>query len=136
MRRRRRVRKVLVSLAGIIILLAVLIILLPAILNLGLGRAIMTGAINDRVQGEAKIDRLHLSWLGKQTVKGLTITDTDGVEAINVDATLQAGLLPLLFGAVEQVDLSLAGSLKGDLRPRPVHRRHLKRGFRSGAFRR
>jgi len=117
MRKKRRMRRVIVSLAGIIILLAVLIILLPAILNLGLGQAIVTGAINDRVQGDARIESLRLSWLGKQTVKGLTITDSDGVEAINVDATLQAGLLPLLFGAVEQVDLSLAGSLKSDLRP-------------------
>jgi uncharacterized protein involved in outer membrane biogenesis len=82
MSRRRRMRRVLISLAGIIILLAVLIILLPAILNLGLGRAIVAGALSDRVQGEAKIESLHLSWLGRQTVEGLIITGSDGVEAV------------------------------------------------------
>lgn len=116
MTRKRRKRKTVVRLAGVLIVLIVLIVLLPTILNLGVGKAIITGAINDRVQGTATIDRLRLRWFGAQTVEGLAITDAGGAEAVNVNTTLGKGLLPLLFGALDGAELAVDGTLRGDLR--------------------
>ncbi|MDY7107498.1 MAG: hypothetical protein SYC29_02570 [Planctomycetota bacterium] len=109
-------RKVFLWFVGLLVVFVVVVALLPALLSLGIAPAIVTGAINDRVQGKASIDRLQLRWLGDQAVEGLTIIDAEGVEAVNVNATLGKGLLPILLGAMDGAELSVDGTLRGELR--------------------
>ncbi|UCD75211.1 MAG: hypothetical protein JSV91_15680 [Phycisphaerales bacterium] len=111
----RRGRKILIGITILVLLLAVIIALLPSLAQTGPGRSFIAGAISGRINGKAEIDGLDLSWFGEQTVTGLTIIDASGGEAASLDITLSEGLLSLIFG-MDQLDVSLAGSLDGELR--------------------
>lgn len=112
---KRRGRKIVIGLLVVVLIAAVLLALAPTLISLGPGRGVVANAISDRINGQARLDSLSLSWLGDQSVKGLVITGEDGREAANLDITLNGGLLSLL-GGIDSLDLKLAGSLEGELR--------------------
>jgi hypothetical protein len=113
---RRRLRKTVLVLGGLLVVVLVLAGLAPAILSTGLGRSIVGGVIDDRVNGTAAVDGLDLSWFGGQSVSGLTITDETGREAVRLDATLSTGLLALALGTVDELAVDVSGALAGTLR--------------------
>jgi hypothetical protein len=101
---------------ALVILLALFVVLLPTFVGWGLGHGVISSAIEDRVNGSVTLTDVEASWLGEQTVRGLTITTADGVKAADLTATLHASLLDILLGKVETYDLDIAGELNGALR--------------------
>ncbi len=87
----------------------------PSLVNRGVGRGLITGALERHVNGTVAIQRLGLSWLSPQSVRGLTVSDPSAQTVAQIDLDVSAGLLALLWGGVE-LDVALSGSLKGRLR--------------------
>jgi hypothetical protein len=114
---RRRWRKVLIGLAAVIVVLVLLVALAPRLVSLGVGRSAVAGAVERHVNGTATVRELSVRWFGAQKVTGLAVTGADGKTEAEVDLVVNAGLLALLTGGVDRLDVELAGALKGEVRP-------------------
>lgn len=101
----------------LLILLAILIALIPTLLSSGPGTRFVEGSAASFVNGTLTIQDLGLSWTGTQTVRGLKIVDVDGKPAIDVDVTLNNGLVALARGDWKRADATLSGSVNAELRP-------------------
>jgi hypothetical protein len=114
---RRRWRKALIGLAALLVALALLVVLAPTLVSLGLGRGAVAGTIERRINGTATLQALRVRWFGAQEVTGLVVTGDDGKTDAEIDLVINAGLLALLAGGVDPLDVELAGALSGEVRP-------------------
>lgn len=64
--------------ASAAVILAIMIAAAPSILSTGVGRGAVERLINGRIAGSVTMERLSLSWTGKQTVEGLSLKDPEG----------------------------------------------------------
>ncbi len=115
-RRRRRWKILLLSLLPAVAVLAVLTALAPTLVSRGLGRGLIAGRIQKRINGTVDLGALSLSWTRAQSVAGFRVTDAGGQEVLRLDATVDSGLLGLLLGP-ERLDVTVAGALRAGLRP-------------------
>ncbi|MHC4216926.1 MAG: hypothetical protein ACYSU7_00565, partial [Planctomycetota bacterium] len=113
---RRRWRKALLGLAALLIVLALLAAAAPTLVNLGLGQGAVAAALERRINGTVSFDRLGLGWFGSQTVTGLSMTGTDGTTVARLDVGVNTGLLALLTGGAEALEVDVSGALSGELR--------------------
>lgn len=107
-------RKILLPVAAVVLLLVVVIALLPALISGGLGHGMIRNAIEDQIEGTADFQQLRVSWFGPQTITGLRLVDDTGKEAAVLDASVDQGLLPLIFTR-RSVDATIAGVVRADL---------------------
>ena len=114
-RRAGKARTALLSLLTIVVLLAVLVIVAPTLVNLGLGQGLIRGAVQKQIDGEVSFAALKLSWLGEQSVDDLKIVDSSGRTAVDVDLAANRGLLDLIRGVVAPLELRISGSLEGTI---------------------
>jgi len=114
---RRRWRKAMLGLGVLLLVLIVLVAAAPTLVNLGLGRGVVVGALERNINGTVSLDRLSLGWFGPQTASGLSVTGADGRTAARIDLGVNAGLLGLLTGRAETLAVDVSGTLSGELRP-------------------
>ncbi len=114
---RRLLKKALIAVGGVVLILVVLAALAPTIISSGLGRGAIRGAIQQRLDGTVSLTGLDLSWSGPQSVTGFAVNTNDGVTAVNLDLTVNAGLLELVTGDVEAITVDLSGKIRGEVRP-------------------
>lgn len=91
---------------------ALLLSLLPSIASTEWGNRKLIKVINTRIDGTAQADSIQLSWLGPQTIKGLSVTD-QGREILSVtEAVLDSSLFQLILkkipGQLTLMDLNAA----------------------------
>jgi len=101
----------------LLLLAAILIALIPTILSSGPGTRFVEGSAATFINGTLTIQDLNLSWTGSQTVRRLKIVDVDGKPAIDVDLTLNNGLVALARGDWKRAKATLSGSVNAELRP-------------------
>ncbi len=114
---RRLLKKALIAVGGVALILVLLVMLAPTIISSGLGRGAIRGAIQQRLDGTVALTGLDLGWFGPQSVTGFAVNAADGVTAVNLDLTVNAGLLALITGDVEAITVDLSGKIRGELRP-------------------
>jgi len=108
--KKRPLRRLLKVAAVLVILLLIVIALLPSMVSWGLLRGTITGVIEDNINGKATIDRLSIGWFSAQTVEGVSIVSDDGQTTLDATATLDRGLLSLLFSGGDYGTLTLSGA--------------------------
>ncbi len=113
-RKRRGARFALCCLVGLLLVLG-LAVMAPWLVNRGLGRGMITGALERHVNGTVAIKEIGLSWLAPQTVRGLVVSDPSAQTVVQLDLDVSAGLLGLLWGGGD-LEIGLAGNLRGTLR--------------------
>ena len=96
-------------------LVGVLVGMAPTLVSWGLGDGLVRGAIEKRINGTVVFARLKLAWFGDQSVEDLVITDLRGVKALEVDASVGAGLLRLLAGGEGPIEVEVSGIARADL---------------------
>jgi hypothetical protein len=113
MGRHRWGKRILLALAGIVVLLLLLALLAPTLLSTGWGNGLVVSQINCRIAGKVKIEVLSLAWFSGQQINGLTLVGPDGKTVLQAatikmpDATLWAILRGSKdFGAVTVIQPS------------------------------
>ena len=107
-------RRLLGFLMAIIVIAVIGIACLPLLINAGLGRGMIEGAISQHINGSASIGELSIGWFGPQAVRGLVIDDADGATVADVNASVDASLWALVRGA-EPLRIALDGEVRTDL---------------------
>ena len=94
-RKRRMWLRVLLIVAGVLVLL---VILAPSLASTGPARRAIVHMANGRLKGRLAIDDLRLGWSGPTAVKGIRLDDPQGRTVVNVaGASIQKGLWSLLW---------------------------------------
>ncbi|MDZ4754958.1 MAG: hypothetical protein SGJ11_10750 [Phycisphaerae bacterium] len=104
-------RIVLRTLLVLAVLLIVVIALAPTVLSMGLVKGIARDAISERVNGDVQLRGVRLGWFSGQTVEGLAIRDNDGANTVDIDMTLDQGLLALLTSGGSTIDATMTGAV-------------------------
>ena len=112
----RRRRKLLAWLFVSVLLVAGLVAIAPTLVNLGVGQGVIRSRLEQRVNGTLALGRLDVGWLGPQSVDGLEVTGDDGRTTARLDVRIEAGLLGLLTGRVDPIEVVVSGALSGELR--------------------
>ncbi|MCZ6835985.1 MAG: hypothetical protein O7G85_09450, partial [Planctomycetota bacterium] len=111
--RRGFAKKNVLIVLGVLMSLGLLIVgFLPTMLNLGLARGRIEGAIAQNLNGHVTIDELGLSWFGTQTISSLTILDEDANHVATLNLTLGESLVSLLRHGTRTLTLDLSGSMQ------------------------
>ena len=97
-------------------LVTLLTVLAPTLVTRGVGHGIIRNVLERRVSGTVSLGAVELAWFGPQTVTGFEVNSADGTTAVQVDATLNAGLFDLAMGRVEAIEVVLSGRARGELR--------------------
>src|SRR5262245_40153015 len=100
-RPRRRWLKVLLIAAAVVV---VLLLLAPTIAG-WFAPGLVGNAITGGINGNAKVDRVRLSWFGGQRIGPVTITDAAGKQVASVNITASRGLLGLARAGMSMGDL-------------------------------
>lgn len=96
---RRSRRRYWLALPAVVAVLAAVLAALPTIASSTWGRTTALAWINDSIPGEIRLDSLSLSWLGGQSLTGLTISDTEGRTIIGLESlTTDLSLLQAVRG--------------------------------------
>ena len=90
--------------------------LAPTLVTWGVGHGIIRNVLEGRVSGTVSLGEVELAWFGPQSVRGFEVNSADGMTAVQVDATLNAGLFDLAMGRVEAIEVVLSGRAHGELR--------------------
>ena len=112
----RKGRRLKITLACVIAFLVVAFLLLalaPTLVSHGLGQNAIRKAIGRRVAGTADINTLRVGWSAPQRIEGLTIVDSDGMQAADINVTVNNGLLALITGSYNPLQIDLSGKLQG-----------------------
>lgn len=112
-----RGRRWLLFVGGALLGLLIVVALLPTLVSAGLGQGWIRGAIDRRINGTVAIDQMRFRWLGGQTIRGLRIADADGNQVTDVDVHLDSTLLGILFRQPGPLDVTLSGTIRGEIRP-------------------
>ncbi len=115
--RRRWKKRAAIGLAGTGGLLLLLVVMAPTLVNWGLGQGRVRSAIERRLNGKVAFSRLGLRWFGPQSVEKLRVTGPGGDQVALVDVTVSPGIIALLFGSVDQLEIDLSGRLRGEYEP-------------------
>lgn len=115
MAKRTRTRKLLIVSGTLLLLLVVIIALLPAMISAGLFNGTIRNALSANVKGEIDFQSLRLTWFGPQEVKGLSITDETGAQAMVADLAASPSLFSLIFGGASLIEATISGVVRGDL---------------------
>jgi hypothetical protein len=116
----RKGRRLKITLACVIAFLVVAFLLLalaPTLVSHGLGQNAIRKAIGRRVAGTADFNTLRVGWSAPQRIEGLTIVDSDGMQAADINVTVNNGLLALITGSYNPLQIDLSGKLQGELLP-------------------
>lgn len=90
--------------------LSIFLMVLPTLLSSSWGNARLLNGVNVRIPGRISAQKIELSWLGNQTIKGGKLTDPDGKFVGNFDTfTTQTSLFRLLWSLGSQVDAQVNG---------------------------
>ncbi|MFP4141609.1 MAG: hypothetical protein ACLFVY_13700 [Phycisphaerae bacterium] len=96
--------------AGLIVLLAGLTLLTPAIASSGWGESMIASIVADSLNGEVSLEDLSISWGGPTEIRGFLLRDLDGRERIELrQAALSRGLWGLAWNAEDFGELTLTG---------------------------
>jgi len=109
-----RLKKYFLASSIIVLLVLIVIALIPAMISRGLGHGMIRSAIEQNINGRADFQRVSVTWFGPQEIQGLRITDETNVEAALISASVDAGLLSLLFSS-KAINAQLSGMLSGEL---------------------
>ncbi len=115
---RRWLRRLLLTGAGLLVVMAILVCLAPTLLSTQVGKGWGVGLLNDRIEGRVLVDRMTLRWRGGQSLQGVVVQDTAGAPIVRI-ARLDLpdiGLWDLLLGrlSVGRIEIeSVAGDLVG-----------------------
>jgi len=115
-RSRKRFKKFFIGIVLLFIVAMVLVALGPTFVNLGLGQGILASAFEKQVNGTVEFGKLDLGWFGPQEISGLTIANSNGEKALDLDIQISAGLYGLFVSDVEHLEIDITGSIKGTLR--------------------
>jgi len=91
----------LIALAAVFVMLAVAVMILPAIVNTESGKGFVLDLVNLSIHGRIELDKLRVGWLSGQSIDGFTLRDADDNVVIS-NARLDAPdttLLAALFGS-------------------------------------
>src|SRR5688572_12709703 len=103
--KRRRLRKWLIGIAAVGFVAVVLVMMVPTFVSWGLANSYLRSAIQESIDGTVELDRINASWFGDQGVEGLQVKYPNGKTAVRVDLSVDEGLLGLVFGGDEPIDI-------------------------------
>jgi hypothetical protein len=115
-RRRSVGRRILAVLLVLLIVLIAFVVLLPTLVNAGIGRGLILSAIAKRINGDVSLGDLSLSWTGAQQIRGFTITDDSGKPAITADLAVNRGLFSLITNRSDPLEIAIEGTARGEIR--------------------
>ncbi len=109
--RRRWGRIILLSLAGLLLVGAILIALAPTLLSTSAGVSLVNSFLNTDPARPIVVTDLDLRWSGTQRITGLTVGDGHGGTLAKIDATLDGSLLSWARGSRDFGTVTLSGSV-------------------------
>lgn len=78
--------------------LLLLVASFPFVLSTTAGKNLLLSIVNSNLQGSLSIEELSLQWLGKQSIKGISLKDAQGKQALSLgEIDADASLLSFLF---------------------------------------
>lgn len=80
----RKRRRWLWVVGGIVAVLLLVLVILPTLIGTGLGRSIVVGQVNERINGKIEIKDLSLGWLTPIRVDGLVMFDRSGRQILQL----------------------------------------------------
>ena len=93
-RGKRRLRRWLIIAAALFVLLLLVVLLLPTLLSTGLGRGLVVGQVNKRLNGELTVRDWSLGYFSDTRVAGLKLADPEKNTVVEVEEiTIPRGLL-------------------------------------------
>lgn len=113
---RKRKRRWPFVLGAAVMLILLLIALLPTLVTWGLGQGFIRRSIAKSVNGDVQFARLKASWFGDQSIESLRVTYPNGQEAANLNIVLQPGLYQILTHRPGPVDMTISGTIRGEVR--------------------
>ena len=102
-------------LLALVLLLVIFVVMLPTLVSWGLAHGLIRSAIARQVNGDVTLGDIRAGWFSDQTINDFVITSPAGEKAVDVDATLHAGLFDIVLGKVDRFEIDLAGELSGTL---------------------
>lgn len=114
---RTRTRKFFIVSGSLLLLLFLIIALLPAMISAGLLNGTIRGSLSANVKGEIDFQSLRLTWFGPQEVRGLSVTDETGAQALVADLSASPSLFSFIFGGPSLIEATISGVVRGDLYP-------------------
>ena len=87
---RKRFKKFFIGIVVLLIMAMGLVALGPTLINLGLGQGILASTIEKQVNGTVEFGELDLGWFGPQEISGLTIANSNGEKAVDLDIQISA----------------------------------------------
>lgn len=107
-RKRRRLR-ILIVIVIILLALGLLVLLGPTIASTGMGRRIVLGQVNARLNGTVSVEDWSLGWWSDQRIEGIAVADVSGKEVMTVESvTVPCGILAFLADEVEVGEVEVA----------------------------
>ncbi|MEM1184141.1 MAG: hypothetical protein AAGI53_03975 [Planctomycetota bacterium] len=104
-KRRGLVAIVLGSLAGVVVLLALVAPMVAGAMAPGM----VADAASASIAGRVEVDRIHLGWFSAQSAENVRLFDPDGDRVASIDAKLDKGLLGVIFGGLDIGTVELSG---------------------------
>ena len=113
---RKKFRKIFtwIILGGLACVIGV-VVFLPTIASLPMFRGLITNAVAEQVNGKVSIGDISLTWFGPQAVDNFSIVGTDAKSSVTVSASLRNGLVDLVSGSVDQIDVTVSAKINGAL---------------------
>lgn len=94
------------------VLIFIFLVLLgaPSILSSRWGKARLLSHLNARIPGKVSAQTIHLSWFGKQKIRGLLISDTEGKPVLAFDSLIaHTPLTSFIFPDGSPLDIKITG---------------------------
>jgi len=113
MAKKNKTRRVIIGFITVLAVLAVLVGVLPMLLNAGLGRGFIERRFSATLNGAATIGDMDLKWSGSQKLTDVVIHDADGQQVADLDTQLDATLFALIFGLVDEYEANVSGTVHG-----------------------
>ena len=113
--RKRRARRALLAVGIGLTFLVILLVFAPSLVSLGVGKGFIRGRLERYVNGTVQLGSLELGWSGPQSISGFEIADETGRTVVEADVVVNIGLLDLVIGSISRVDVTVSGSLRGDI---------------------
>ncbi|MBA3957995.1 MAG: hypothetical protein H0X51_06350 [Parachlamydiaceae bacterium] len=95
---------------SLFLLLAISIALLPTVASTEWGKQQIVKLINQRIDGTVSIEKVNLSWFGKQVIENLILKDPSKTIVAHLEGMeIEASILQLMFGEFPQGPLAVNG---------------------------
>lgn len=102
-------KKLLITLAVVILALAIIGAIAIPLVAAGIVRSRVIEAVNTGIDGSVKIDSISLSWFGEQRVRNVSLFDPDGKAVAQADVTVRKGIFGFIGSPNDLGTVSVSG---------------------------